>query len=99
MPEPHGCFSENRDAWDGQREDTGRMTRAHTPEGAERYEVCEVVRDRFGARVLRVLAASDSRDGAEEAVQTIAREAGPTIGPIAIFDTATRLWFWDVRKY
>jgi hypothetical protein len=64
---------------------------------AERYEVCEVVRTRSGARVLRVLATADDRAGARLAVRTIAREEGPDIGPIWIFDTATRLWLFRAR--
>ena len=64
---------------------------------AERYEVCELVRSRSGARVLRVLATADDEDGARIAVRTIAGEAGPDIGPIWIFDTATRLWLFRGR--
>lgn len=60
----------------------------------ERYEVCEVVRTRGGARVLRLLASADDEEGAHLAVRTISREEGPDIGPIWIFDTATRLWLF-----
>lgn len=66
-------------------------TRDSAPQG-ERYEVCQVVRNRFGARVLRVLATADDEEGADLAVRTIAGEQGPDIGPILIVDTATRLW-------
>ena len=60
--------------------------------GAGRYEVCQLVRGRGGARTLRVLATADSEDGAHEVVRTISDERGEDVGPFAIYDTATRLW-------
>ncbi|MGZ4352870.1 MAG: hypothetical protein ACXVZ4_04940 [Gaiellaceae bacterium] len=59
----------------------------------ERYEVCELVRTRGGARVLRVLASADDEEGAHLVVRKISEE-GLDIGPIWIFDTATRLWYF-----
>jgi hypothetical protein len=62
---------------------------------ADRYEVCEVIRSRTGARVVRVLATASSRNGAHETARRIAGERGAELGPIQVLDTATRLWVAD----
>lgn len=62
---------------------------------ADRYEVCEVVRSRTGALVVRVLASAPTRNGAHDTARRIAGEKGAELGPIQVLDTATRLWVAD----